>query len=91
MRLSGNGNVQTKGVRSKSAIMLTGTNRSTRMKTSPGATVYTTHLIWTVLSSNLGLCVERPETNLLTHGTDGKSQKPVYTVFKNPVSFSHRT
>ena len=70
--LSSKGNVQTKGVRSNGAIMLTGINQSTRKKTSLSATVYTTNFKWTVLSSNTGLRVERPETNL-SHDTVDKA------------------
>jgi hypothetical protein len=37
------------------------------------ATVYTTNLKWIVVSSNPGLRVERPETNLLSHDSDNKN------------------
>lgn len=70
--LSGKGNVQKKGVRNNGAIMLTGINQSTRRKTSLSAIVYTTDFKWTVLSSNPGLRVEGPETNL-SHNTVDKA------------------
>jgi hypothetical protein len=40
-------------------------NRRTRRKTCPSATLSTTNPTWT----DLGLCVDRPATNRLSHGT----------------------
>jgi hypothetical protein len=50
-------------------MKLTGENRNTRGKTCPSATLSTTNPTWTDPGSNTGLRGERPETNILSHGT----------------------
>jgi hypothetical protein len=54
---------------STDGMKLTGENRSTRRKTCPSATLFTTNPTWTEPGSNPGLRGERPATNLLSHGT----------------------
>jgi hypothetical protein len=50
-------------------LIMTGDNRSTRMKTCPNATSSTTNRTWTGLGLNLALCGERKAVNLLRHVT----------------------
>jgi hypothetical protein len=47
-----------------------GENRNTSSNTCPSATLSVINLTWTDLTSNLGLHVQRMETNGLSHGTD---------------------
>jgi hypothetical protein len=54
-------------------MKLTGENRSTREKTCPSVTLFTTNPTWTDPGSNPGLCDERPAANRLTHGTGSRS------------------
>ena len=50
-------------------MALTGGNRSARRKTSPNPALPTTDLTWTDLGLNLGLRVDSPKTNRLSHAT----------------------
>jgi hypothetical protein len=50
-------------------MKLTGENRSTRGKTCPSATLFTTNLTWTDPGSDPDLRGGRPATNRLSHGT----------------------
>jgi hypothetical protein len=50
-------------------MKLTGENQSTRGKTCPSATLFTTNPTWTDPGSNPGLRGGRPAANRLIHGT----------------------
>jgi hypothetical protein len=57
------------GVWSIGTMILTRESRSSRRKTSPNATLFTTNLTWIDLGSKAVLRCERSETNRLSHGT----------------------
>jgi hypothetical protein len=56
-------------VESHDGMILTGESRKPRKETCPNVTLSTTNPTWTDLEANLGLSVDRPATNRLSHGT----------------------
>jgi hypothetical protein len=49
-------------------MIFTGKTLRTLIKTGPSATLTTTNPTWTDADVNLGLHIERPATNCLSHG-----------------------
>jgi hypothetical protein len=70
---------------SQCGIIFTGANEKTRRKTCHSVTLSITNSTWTYQGANLGLCDERPATNLLSIGTANSSAYSVLNITRNTI------